>query len=97
MDILKTMGDWLIPTPSLALVPSLVSGSIWLLTKRRVALFTGLSWCLYATYEYLMKARILCSGECNIRIDLLLIYPLLLLLSGIAVAVLVAKGVKSLT
>jgi len=28
-----------------------------------------------------MKVRILCSGECNIRVDLLLIYPILILVS----------------
>ena len=32
-----------------------------------------------------MKMRLICSGECNIRIDLLLLYPLLLLLSILAV------------
>jgi hypothetical protein len=32
-----------------------------------------------------MKLRILCSGECNIRVDLLLFYPALLVLSAIAV------------
>lgn len=36
-------------------------------------------WAAYGVYEYLMYARILCTGECNIRVDLLLIYPLLLL------------------
>jgi len=29
---------------------------------------------LYGIYEY-QAERILCSGECNIRIDLLVIYP----------------------
>lgn len=32
-----------------------------------------------------MYFRVLCSGECNIRQDLLLIYPALMLLSVIAV------------
>ncbi len=41
----------------------------------------GILWSLYSLYESLMYLRILCSGECNIRIDLLLIYPLLLVLS----------------
>lgn len=36
-------------------------------------------WLLYAGYEYLMFHRVLCTGDCNIRVDLLLIYPLLLL------------------
>lgn len=38
-------------------------------------------WAAYGYYEYLMHTRVLCTGECNIRIDLLLIYPLLLLIS----------------
>jgi len=35
-------------------------------------------WLLYGVYEYLVQTRVLCSGECNIRVDLLLIYPVLL-------------------
>jgi len=50
----------------------------------RSALLAGCSWLLYSGYEYLMLLRILCSGECNIRIDLLLIYPLLLSVSAYA-------------
>ena len=45
---------------------------------RRRAVIAGSSWLLYAGYETGMYLRWLCSGECNIRIDLLLIYPLLL-------------------
>ena len=33
---------------------------------------------IYGVYEYLMHNRVLCSGECNIRVDLLVIYPVLL-------------------
>jgi hypothetical protein len=33
-----------------------------------------------------MKWRILCSGECNIRVDLLLLYPGLVALSILAAA-----------
>lgn len=32
-----------------------------------------------------MKLRLLCSGECNIRVDLLLLYPVLAFLSVAAV------------
>ena len=49
--------------------------------KNKSSLVTGILWILYSIYEYLMYARILCTGECNIRIDLLLIYPLLIILS----------------
>ena len=46
---------------------------------RRVAVGGGIAWLLYGLYEFGMKQRWLCSGECNIRIDLLLIYPLLVI------------------
>jgi hypothetical protein len=42
-------------------------------------------WLLYALYEYLMYRRILCSGDCNIRVDLLVIYPMLLSITLAAV------------
>jgi formate hydrogenlyase subunit 3/multisubunit Na+/H+ antiporter MnhD subunit len=45
---------------------------------RRVAVGAGLAWLLYGLYEMGMKQRWLCTGECNIRVDLLLIYPVLL-------------------
>ena len=48
------------------------------LTRNRLVLLTGVLWILYGFYEYLMQIRVLCSGECNIRVDLLLIYPILL-------------------
>jgi hypothetical protein len=38
-----------------------------------------------------MKARLLCSGDCNIRIDLPLIYPALVVLS-VAAVVAVARA-----
>jgi hypothetical protein len=46
---------------------------------RRTAVIAGSLWLLYWGYETGMKLRWFCSGECNIRIDLLLIYPFLLL------------------
>ena len=45
----------------------------------------------FALLEALNKARISCSGECNIRVDLLLIAPALLGLSALTL-VLVAIG-----
>ena len=52
---------------------------------RRAAAVAGVVWLLYAVYETGMKQRWLCSGECNIRVDLLLVYPLLLVLTVIGV------------
>jgi formate hydrogenlyase subunit 3/multisubunit Na+/H+ antiporter MnhD subunit len=48
--------------------------------RRRTAIGVGVVWLLYFAYETGMQQRWLCSGECNIRIDLLAIYPLLVLL-----------------
>jgi len=58
----------------------------------RVAVGAGLTWLLYAVYETGMKQRWWCSGECNIRIDLLLVYPMLLVLSVVAVVTLLRPG-----
>jgi hypothetical protein len=66
--------------PWLALVAAFALGGIWYWSRSRVALVASIAWVVYAAYEYLMLKRVLCSGDCNIRVDLLLIYPLLLLL-----------------
>jgi formate hydrogenlyase subunit 3/multisubunit Na+/H+ antiporter MnhD subunit len=47
--------------------------------RRRTAIGVGIAWLLYFAYETGMQQHWLCSGECNIRIDLLLIYPVLLI------------------
>jgi hypothetical protein len=46
--------------------------------RRTTAVGVGGLWLLYALYETGMRLRWLCSGECNIRVDLLLLYPVLL-------------------
>lgn len=70
--------------PWLALGPAGILAVLWLWRPRRIAAVTAAFWAGYAVYEYLMKVRVLCSGECNIRVDLLLIHPALLLMSIIA-------------
>ena len=50
----------------------------------RTAVGIGVIWLCYAAYETGMQRRWLCSGECNIRVDLLLIYPFLVLGSAVA-------------
>ncbi len=68
-------------SPFLAGVPGCVFLVLYLIRRRRPALLTGLAWLLYAGYEYAVKRRLLCSGDCNIRADLLFIYPVLLVVS----------------
>lgn len=81
--ILSTMGifieyPWM---PAVAGVFLLLLGRS---ARRRGVVGVGVLWLLYAAYETGMKQRWLCSGECNIRLDLLLIYPTLL--AGLALA-----------
>ena len=74
--------DWMaifIEYPILAAVIGALLLASGRYAHRRLAMVAGLTWLLYALYEFGMKRRWLCSGECDIRIDLLAIYPLLLL------------------
>jgi hypothetical protein len=70
--------------PALALVPAVIFGLLYAHRRRWIVLAAALAWLAYVPYEYSLKLRILCSGECNIRVDLLLLYPLLLVLSVVA-------------
>ncbi len=67
------------PLAALALFGAFAALATW--RRRLLPAVTALVWAAYAWYEYLMHTRVLCSGECNIRVDLLLIYPILLVLS----------------
>lgn len=70
--------------PLLALVPAALFALLGWRKRRRAAWIAAAAWVVYAVYELGMKHRILCSGECNIRVDLLLFYPLLFALSLVA-------------
>ena len=70
--------------PWLALVVSAAFAALWWWRRAASAAAVGAAWLAYSAYEFLMRARVLCSGECNIRVDLLLIYPLLLAASLLA-------------
>jgi len=86
VDIFFSSFAVFIAQPALALVPAVVFLILARLRRSGFALVTGLVWIAYALYEAGMYARILCSGECNIRIDLLLIYPVLAILTVAAIA-----------
>jgi hypothetical protein len=74
----------LIQQPLLAAVPGGLFLVLFAGSRKRLVLIAAAAWLLYVPYEYAMKLRILCSGECNIRVDLLILYPALLLLSAAA-------------
>jgi hypothetical protein len=65
----------------------------WRMSAKTGFLTLALLWLAYAIYEYLMYARVLCSGECNIRIDLLVIYPVLL---GSTLWVVLAAAIRAI-
>lgn len=67
--------------PLLALVPSVLFAILYRVTRRPFTALAAAVWLCYTGYEYAMQRRWLCSGECNIRVDLLVIYPLLIALT----------------
>jgi len=73
--------------PFLALVPAALFGLFYWQSRRLVVLIAMLAWIAYFIYEQAMKLRILCTGDCNIRVDILLYYPILILLSVLAIVV----------
>ncbi len=79
------------PVLALALGAVLLGLGRW--ARRRVVVGVGFAWLLYGVYEFGMRQRWLCSGECNIRVDLLVIYPVLTLgLVAAAISLLRASG-----
>lgn len=80
MEIFAVIG-MLVIFPFGATIIGAIYIRMFLKLKIKSALLCGFAWIFYSVYEYLMYTRVLCSGECNIRIDLLFIYPFLLLLS----------------
>ena len=76
----RTLGG-LIDRPWLALLPGALLLALYIKARKPSVLIAGLAWVVYCLYESGMKLRILCGGECNIRIDLMLIYPVLVAVS----------------
>jgi hypothetical protein len=71
----------LIQYPWLAIGIAAIFAVIWHRKRSLATLIATALWALYAVYEYLMFTRILCTGDCNIRVDLILLYPFLVLVS----------------
>ena len=83
--------DIFIRAPWLAFAVGAIFFALSWSTWSKLLITVSTAWFLYGVYEYLMRIRVLCSGECNIRVDLLLIYPILLTLSIIAGITLVKR------
>ncbi len=47
---------------------------LFAISRRRACLLVALLWLLPVPYEFLVQTN--CTGECNIRVDMLLVLPL---------------------
>jgi len=65
-----------IEEPYLAFVPAMIFGEVFYRKRQYAVGITALLWALYAAWEISIKWT--CPGECNIRVDLLFIYPVLI-------------------
>jgi len=83
-QLLTTMGIFIVYPWLAALIGVLLAGA-GRSRRRPTAIVVGVVWVLYAAYETGMRLRWLCTGECNIRVDLLLIYPVLLALTVVGI------------
>jgi hypothetical protein len=93
MGVLSIMAI-MIEYPWLAFVPAALFFYLHSISKARVTLVTAILWLAYVPYEYAMKSRLLCTGECNIRVDLLLIYTLLVAMSLVSAGMFAASRKK---
>jgi hypothetical protein len=85
----------LIQYPAAALVPAALFAIAFFLKKGPLCGLASVLWVIYCAYEFLMKFRVLCSGECNIRVDLLVLYPALFLVSLCAIVEFLVRRKKA--
>ena len=77
--------------PLAAFIPAAAFAGFYALSRRKGILVAALCWAGYAILETLNWLRITCSGECDIRVDLLLIYPVLWIVSIVALVLLLRR------
>ena len=70
--------------PALAAIVGVLFLAGYLRSRLRSSAIAAFAWVGYSAYETAMRLRWLCTGECNIRVDLLLIDPALFALSLVA-------------
>ncbi|MFO0874094.1 MAG: hypothetical protein U0575_09005 [Phycisphaerales bacterium] len=85
--------------PLLAFVPAAVfiAAGLWRATRAtRFVLWVGVAWLLYAVYESVLFSMAKSSGEpADIRVDLLLIAPLLEILTLVAIILWIRAGIMT--
>jgi hypothetical protein len=91
MDLVfRTMAVF-IEHPLLAAVIGLLLLALGRSLHRGLAMTAGVMWLMYSVWEFAIKQRWLCRGDCDIRADLILIYPVLLVGSVAAVVSLLIR------
>ena len=88
--IFTTMGVF-VEHPLLAAVIGILFVTLSRVLHRSLATAAGIMWIIYSLWEFAIKQRWVCRGDCDIRADLIFIYPLLILGSVAAVVGLVIK------
>lgn len=93
MDILLIPAEFMallfIPMPFVAFVISAIFYLVFKKNASKTALVAALLWLIYGAYESMLKFGYLCSEGCDIRIDLIFIYAILLFSSGVVIAKLI--------
>ena len=74
-----------IEQPWIALVPAVIFFLLYSPFRLKFVLTAALLWTVYSIYELAIWAGLFCDQDCNIRIDLLAIYPILAVISGLAI------------
>ena len=91
MDLVfRTMAVF-IEHPLLAAVIGLLLVALGRSVHRGLAMTVGVMWLIYSLWEFAIKQRWLCRGDCDIRVDLIFIYPVLLIGSVAALVSLLIK------
>jgi hypothetical protein len=90
--------DWIFRVMAIFIEYPLLAAAIGLLlvglgrwTHRGLATTVGVMWLMYSLWEFAIKQRWLCRGDCDIRADLVFIYPVLFVGSVAAVVSLLIK------
>lgn len=78
----------------IAAIFAIFFAAIWSRWGGKICMVAATSWAIYAPYEYMIFKRVLCSGECDIRVDLLLFYPILAAISVAALVALLMRRAK---
>ena len=78
---LRAMADLFIKSPVFALVPAIFFCTLFIARRKRSILVTTLAWSAYFLNELAMK--IFCA-DCSIRVELFIMYPLLIWASIVA-------------